>query len=273
MYQPETFVVLDIETTLDHKTIHGYGLTYCERGKPTQSKWGDSREGLEADLKGVTHIVGHNLIGFDLPVLRDVWGWAPECGTTVVDTLILSRLADPSRNGGHSLKNLATLAGGELKDDFDPADFDGPVTQKMIDYCLQDTRANVDVAFMLFNELSYFDEWAVENEHKVATYTRIQEDNGFKLDFPRACAMYDQHQQRMEEIERELQETFPPIVEERYSEKTGKRLKDKVTVFNPGSRQQVAERLESKGAVWKKRTETGKAKVDETTLAELGQRL
>lgn len=270
MYQPETFVVLDIETTLDHKTIHGYGVTYCERGKPTQSKWGESREQLEADLEGATHIVGHNLIGFDLPVLNAVWGWAPPEFTTVVDTLVLSRLADPSRNGGHSLKNLATLAGGELKDDFDAADFDGPVTQKMIDYCLQDTRANVDVAFLLYNELSYFDEWAVENEHIVARETRIQEDNGFKLDFPRACAMYDQHQNRMQEIEHELQSVFPPIVEERYSEKTGKRLKDKVTVFNPGSRQQVAERLESKGAVWKKRTETGKAKVDETTLAELG---
>jgi DNA polymerase I-like protein with 3'-5' exonuclease and polymerase domains len=269
MYQPETFVLLDIETTLDHKTIHGYGLTYCELGKPTQSKWGTTREELEADLQGATHIVGHNLIGFDLPVLDDVWGWAPADGTTVVDTLLLSRLANPSRTGGHSLKNLATLAGGELKDDFDPADFDGPITQKMIDYCLQDTRANVDVAFMLYHELAGFDEWAVENEHIVARETRIQEDNGFKLNFTRACDMYNQHEQRMQEIERELQDTFPPIVEERYSEKTGKRLKDKVTVFNPGSRQQVAERLEAKGAVWKKRTETGKAKVDETTLAEL----
>lgn len=270
MYQPETFVLLDIETTLDHKTIHGYGLTYCERGKPTQSKWGDSREALEADLQGATHIVGHNLIGFDLPVLKDVWGVEPSPDVTVVDTLILSRLSNPSRDGGHSLKNLARQAGGELKDDFDPADFDGPVTEKMVDYCLQDTRANVDVAFMLYHELAGFDEWAVENEHTVARHTRIQEDNGFKLDFDLACQLYNGHQSRMEEIERELQETFPPIVEERYSEKTGKRLKDKVTVFNPGSRQQVATRLEGKGVVWKQRTETGKAKVDETTLAEVG---
>ena len=57
-------------------------------------------------------------------------------------------------------------------------------------------------------------------------------------------------------------------MEQRWSEKTGKRLKDKVTVFNPGSRQQVAARLESKGAVWKNFTETGKPKVDETTLKE-----
>ena len=124
MYTPDTFVVLDIETTLDHKTIHGYGVTFCKRGKATSSGWGSNRESLEATLEGATHIVGHNLIGFDLPVLRDVWGWEPGPDVRVVDTLILSRLANPSRDGGHSLKNLARLAGGELKDDFDVADFD-----------------------------------------------------------------------------------------------------------------------------------------------------
>jgi DNA polymerase I-like protein with 3'-5' exonuclease and polymerase domains len=72
----------------------------------------------------------------------------------------------------------------------------------------------------------------------------------------------------MNEIESDLQALFPPIVEERYSEKTGKRLKDKVHVFNVGSRQQVAERLTAKGAVWKELTATGKPVVDEKTLKE-----
>jgi DNA polymerase I-like protein with 3'-5' exonuclease and polymerase domains len=72
----------------------------------------------------------------------------------------------------------------------------------------------------------------------------------------------------MYEIEEELQAVFPPIVEERWSEKTGKRLKDKVTIFNPGSRQQVAERLEAKGAVWSELTPSGRPQVDEKTLEE-----
>ena len=46
-------------------------------------------------------------------------------------------------------------------------------------------------------------------------------------------------------LKKSYRKIFPPIVEERYSEKTGKRLKDKVTVFNVGSRQQVADRLDS----------------------------
>ena len=37
-------------------------------------------------------------------------------------------------------------------------------------------------------------------------------------------------------------------------------------MFNVGSRQQIAERLAGKGAVWKELTPAGKPKVDEATL-------
>ena len=265
-----SYAVVDIETTLDHRTIHGAGVTLVSGDGTTTSKWCDSVQSLASMLSGVSHVVGHNIIGFDLPVLANVWGYSLAAEVRVTDTLVMSRLANPNREGGHSLRNLAEQAGQNLKQDFAVEDFDGPVTQQMIDYCIADTVANVDVYNLLERELEGFDPLSLEIEHIVATATRVQESNGFALNFDRACQLYTQHTHRMEEIERELQETFPPIVEERYSEKTGKRLKDKVTVFNPGSRQQVAERLEGKGAVWKSRTETGKAKVDETTLAELG---
>ena len=52
------------------------------------------------------------------------------------------------------------------------------------------------------------------------------------------------------DIEDNLQQVFPTIVEERWSEKTGKRLKDKVTVFNPASTKQIAERFKVKYS-WK----------------------
>jgi len=71
----------------------------------------------------------------------------------------------------------------------------------------------------------------------------------------------------MREIEQQLQRVFPPITTERVSEKTGKRLKDHVEVFNPGSRQQIAKRLQALG--WKptQMTEKGSVIVDETTLS------
>jgi DNA polymerase I-like protein with 3'-5' exonuclease and polymerase domains len=139
----------------------------------------------------------------------------------------------------------------------------------MVQYCIADTVANVDVFNMLKYELRDFSDESIHLEHRVAEITKVQESNGFKLDFPLACSIHTQHTARMKEIEQELQEVFPPIVEERWSEKTGKRLKDKVTIFNPGSRVQVAERLAERGAVWKELTPTsGRAKVDETTLGQ-----
>ncbi len=65
---------------------------------------------------------------------------------------------------------------------------------------------------------------------------------------------------------RKLFQTFKPIVEQRWSDKTGKQLKDKVTIFNPGSRQQIAERLQGLGVVFNKKTEKGNIIVDETVL-------
>ena len=95
-----------------------------------------------------------------------------------------------------------------------------------------------------------------------------QERNGWVLDQELARELCATFKERMNEIEADLQAIFPPIIEQRYSEKTGKRLKDKVTVFNVGSRQQVADRLTAKGAVWTELTPTGKPMVDEKTLKE-----
>lgn len=268
-YNPTTYAVIDIETTLDHKTIHGTGVTLVDNGKVLLSEWIISPEQLSNTLNGVSHIVGHNLLGFDLPILAEAWDFTIPPSVGVIDTLVMSRLANPSRDGGHSLRNLALQRGLNQKQDFDVADFDGPVTAKMIEYCIADTVANVDVFNMLKYELRDFSDESIHLEHRVAEITKVQESNGFKLDFPLACSIHTQHTARMKEIEQELQEVFPPIVEERWSEKTGKRLKDKVTIFNPGSRVQVAERLSERGAVWKELTPTsGRAKVDETTLGK-----
>lgn len=263
MYKRNAIAVIDIETNKAWDTIWMCGVYF-----PNDNRKGyvTNVESLRRLLSDVDTVVGHNLLGFDLPILRDVWGF--DWNLRVFDTLVMGRLINPAIEGGHSLRAWAERVGGELKDDF--TDFDGGLTDAMIDYCLQDCVANWDV-FMFMESLieeQGFSWTSVGLEHAVRRITTQQERNGFAFDFPMACELHENHRQRMEEIEHELQEVFPPIVEERYSEKTGKRLKDKVTVFNPGSRQQVAERLEEKGAIWKTRTETGKPKVDETTLSD-----
>jgi DNA polymerase I-like protein with 3'-5' exonuclease and polymerase domains len=73
-------------------------------------------------------------------------------------------------------------------------------------------------------------------------------------------------QNKLAVIEAELQSIFPAKTIERISEKTGKPLKTKVEVFNPGSRKQIGERLIEKGWKPSKYTETGQPIVDEGTL-------
>ena len=86
-------------------------------------------------LAGSVSVCGHNLIGYDLPVLERLWGLsvAPE---RVVDTLVLSRLHDPSRAGGHSLKAWGEMLG------FPKGDHDdwSCLSTAMIDYCIRDVE-------------------------------------------------------------------------------------------------------------------------------------
>jgi DNA polymerase I-like protein with 3'-5' exonuclease and polymerase domains len=147
-------------------------------------------------------------------------------------------------------------------------DFDGGWTQEMATYCEQD----VLLLEKLYSHLSTvlikegFSLQSIKLEHAVAVICRGMEDNGFMLDMPKAMVLHATLSGRMSDIEEEMQKVFPPIVEQRISEKTGKQLKDKVTIFNVGSRQQIGDRLIKLG--WKptKMTPTGQPIVDEDTL-------
>ena len=207
--------------------------------------------------------VFHNGIGFDIPVVERLWDFTFH-RALVTDTLILSRLADPSRSGGHSLRNWGNILG------FAKGDHDdwSRLTTEMIDYCIRDVELTEAVYKRLMVELDGFSQDSIDLEHEVQWVIQEQERNGWLLDERLCHVLCAKFKERMNEIESNLQALFPPVVEERYSEKTGKRLKDKVHVFNVGSRQQVAERLTAKGAVWKELTATGKPVVDEKTLKE-----
>ena len=251
---------LDIETTLDHSTI------WCAVTKVKNDiQVHTSPDTLKKVLHDSQQIVGHNLIGFDCHVLDSVWGVRIPRGS-VVDTLYLSRLYNPSQEGGHSLRNWGEILGGAGKIAFD--DYDGGLTDEMVEYCIADVELTERVHQWLALQIRKegFSQQSVELEHNVGWIVTEQERNGFKLDIPFAEKLMMDLMFEMNNIEASLQDIFPPIVEERTSEKTGKRLKDKVTVFNPGSRKQIAERLQGLGVKFNKKTEKGNIIVDEKVL-------
>lgn len=212
-------------------------------------------------LAGSVSVCGHNLIGYDLPVLERLWGLsvAPE---RIVDTLVLSRLYDPSRQGGHSLRSWGESLGFPKGDHTDWS----KLSQEMIDYCIRDVEVTEAVHKSLTRDMSGFDPESIELEHKVQYIVQQQERNGWVLDQQLAHELLATFKERMNEIEEDLQAKFPPIIHERWSEKTGKRLKDKVEIFNVGSRQQIAKRLSTLGVRFEKVTEKGNPIVDEAVL-------
>jgi DNA polymerase I-like protein with 3'-5' exonuclease and polymerase domains len=258
-------LVLDIETNMAHDTIWccAYHSNWFFPSK-IHVETPESIAGLKSAIKGADVIVGHNIIGFDGPLLSRLWGVQIPI-SKVRDTLVMSRLWNPQLEGGHSLRAWGERL-GDFKDDF--TDFDGGLTQEMIEYCKQDVHVTTLLYDKLSKELSSFG-GSVHLEHRVAWLMKKQEDNGFKLDVPQAVTLLAQLKDRMSVITDEMQAVFPPIVEERWSEKTGKQLKDRVTVFNVGSRKQIAERLQSIGVKFTKKTEKGSIIVDEGTLKSI----
>jgi DNA polymerase I-like protein with 3'-5' exonuclease and polymerase domains len=257
-------IVLDIETNSTHDKIWLVVTRDIETGALVSWK---EANGLQKYLDSCDLIIMHNGICFDAPVLRETWKITMK-PSQVCDTLVLSRLLSPSLEGGHSLAAWGQRLGFP-KGDF--SDWDGGLTTEMETYCIQDTLVTEKLYKHLLSELKHqkFEQRSIELEHKVQAIIAKQERNGFKLDEKKATILLSELTSKLAAIEVEMQGIFPAKTIERVSEKTGKSLKAKVEVFNPGSRKQIGERLIEKG--WKpdKFTETGQPIVDEGTLEGL----
>ena len=254
-------IILDIETNSKFDKI------WCTVTRDIDTDevivWKEAKD-LQKYLDACDLIIMHNGISFDIPVLQKIWNVTMN-QNHVYDTLVIARLLNPSLDGGHSLKAWSQRLGFP-KYEFN--DFDSGLTDTMLEYCIQDTNVTKQLYNYLIKELTNqkFDERSVKLEHEVQWIICQQERNGFKLDERKAQGLLAELKDKLVAIEDELQSIFPTKTIERYSEKTGKRLKDEVIIFNPGSRKQIGERLIEKG--WKPKvfTENGQPKVDETIL-------
>jgi len=241
--------------------------------------------GLKEYLKECTLIVMQNGVAFDAPLLNRLWMTKIKL-TQCYDTLIVSRLLEPSKPEGHSLESWGEILGIKKidyravwrwltyrvnADCYKGEEFDYPHIALLEHYCIRD----VDVTAKLYNHLlklveeKEFSQESVELEHKVAAIVAEQTRNGFKLDKPYATSLITDLKTKLDALLEKSAMLYPEHTIERYSEKTGKKLKDSVVTFNIGSRQQVASKLKELGWVPSKHTDKGSIIIDESVLEEI----
>lgn len=271
--------VFDLESNglyNDVSTVHCIVLKDIDSNKIIQV---DVKEALKL-LSEAELIIGHNIIKYDIPVLKKLYGFKTKA--KVFDTLVATRLiwsdltdSDMKRvhtiNYPRSLVNRHSLKawGIRLGNYKQQIDTDWSVfTQEMLEYCIQD----VEVTHTLYQKIlgqKIFSE-SLDLEHAVAQIISRQEIYGVLFDKEKATKLYAELSSERDTIKQEMEETFKPITIKRVSEKTGKPLKDKVVEFNPSSRRQIADRLKTKYN-WKPVvfTNDGLPKVDDTVLNSL----
>ena len=244
-------------------------------------------------IQQATLLVGHNIIKFDIPALKKIYPdliLSPDC--TYFDTLITSRLFWPELEpvdhakyshierkyfGRHSLAAWGERLGvskidfkAELKEQEEEVkNVWESWSAAMQAYCKGDIKVSIRLYDYMLSQQA--DQRSVELEHQFALVMAKQEQFGFPFNEKAAFALVNTLKAKRTEINDRLQEVFPSIVEERWSTKTGKRLKNKVQIFNPGSRQQTSERLKALyPEITFDTTEKGNPQVDDDVLEKLG---
>ena len=234
-------LVFDIETDgLDASRI--WLMVGKEVGKPGFYIVRDKETFLRLAPK-VTQWIGHNSIDYDSYIIEKLWGVKIPVSKQT-DTLVLSRLCDPVMDG-HSLDAWGKRLGDHKIEFNDWTQY----TEEMKEYCKQDVALTEKVYLHLKREMKGFSDQSIRLEHSMQYIVSEQKRNGFLLNDKVAMRIYTEAKAEADRIEEAILKFFPPIVTERYSEKTGKRLKDHVEEFNLGSPMQVVKRLNSVG--WK----------------------
>ena len=206
-----------------------------------------------------TIFVGHNIISFDIPIINRLLKMDIQIHQAE-DTLLMSQIADPRREGGNSLKNWGKILNFP-KQEF--TNFTEGLTEKMVEYCVRDVAVNAKVWMTLRNNKG-IPENVLQMERSVRYIIDKQKAYGFCLDMPEAMIFYAFLEDKLNTIEKELQDIFEPTT-------IHMKTKTKIIPFNPGSRQQISDRLINEfGWEPKDFTPTGQPKIDETILKEIG---
>ena len=247
-----------------------------------------------AYLMQADKLIGHNIIGFDIPAIKKLYR-VDLSDKKIVDTLVLSRLFNPVR-ASHSLEAWGYKLGFQ-KIDFDKYD---KYSEEMMEYCANDVQLNLKVYEALKRESKGFTSESVNLERDTYKVITKQREHGFMLDITLAQKLLEEFEKEIKLTEKEVHKTFKPRIDRRviYPQHTkdgvlrkmgldtkGKQTRltdDEYDIFDKGqsdtvvreseepfklgSRQQIGEYLQQFGWKPKEFTPTGQPKVDEKIL-------
>ena len=245
--------VVDIETdSLDATKVHCIVAKDIDSGRVYPFP-PDMVHGFRDWSQGVKQFIMHNGLSFDAPVCNRLLGTNIK-PSQIVDTLVLSQLFNPIRDG-HSLKAWGERLGFP-KGDVDTFEI---YTPDMLEYCKQDVNITHKLFNILQNEGKGFSSSSIRLEHKVRVIIDKQEKNGFAMDMQKAMSLYNKLRDEANGLEKWSVTTFEPTVVEL-------KTKTKYIPFNIGSRQQIADRLMKLGWKPKKHTDKGNIIINEAVL-------
>ena len=252
-------------------------------------------------LLAAEKLIGHNIIGYDIPAIEKLCK-VKLSDKKIVDTLVMSRLFNPTREGGHGLEGWGYRL-GYAKGDFKEFDAYSP---EMLSYCVRDVELNTKVYRSLNLEARNFSRQSMDIEHEVYKIINQQRTNGFLLDLKFATMLVADLNEQLHAAETEVHKTFMPKriatglrpvftksgqlskMAEIVGEDSNKKMrlrddefemakKDPAKIitrvehepFNLGSRKQIGEYLIEFGWKPKALTPTGQPIVDEGTLSRI----
>jgi DNA polymerase-1 len=291
--ETKIWLVFDCETNglYDQATkVHCIVIHDITR-KRTSTYGPDRINAAIAHLATADCLIGHNVIFFDIPVLQKLYpSFQPKA--QVIDTLVCTRLIWPKEllydldteqypQVPSNLRGSASLKawGWRLADNkIHFKDFK-EYSQEMLDYCVQD----VNITCKLYEKIAWelYPQSSINLEHDFATAINKQIRSGIPFDVDAALDLVDDLRTKQATLEAQLKEIFPPLKHEttfipKVNNKARGYIKGEPFVkvryeeFNPGSRQQIVDRLQQKyGWTPEKSTEKGNPILDDDVLESL----